>query len=195
MTKPFGVCFLFLLVAGWLRADQVELKNGDRYLGNVLSLTPDALVLQSEVLGKLVLPRSKVATITFGPAPTSGQSTSPTNALIHAPQGAIINTNSNLAAALGKLGGNTNFIGQVREQFLNGAGPEANKKFDDTLNGLMNGKLDLNSLRAEAKSSADQLRALKHDLGNEGGESLDAYLDILENFLKETAPDTNKTGQ
>jgi hypothetical protein len=38
------------------------------------------------------------------------------------------------------------------------------------------------------------LRALKRDLGPEAGDSLDAYLDVLDNFLKETAAEpTNAT--
>jgi hypothetical protein len=55
------------------------------------------------------------------------------------------------------------------------------------VNGLMSGELNLNDLRREAKSSADQLRELKRDLGPEAGESIDAYLGVLDNFLKETA--------
>jgi len=51
----------------------------------------------------------------------------------------------------------------------------------------MSGKLNLNDLRREAKTSADQLRALKRDLGPDAGESLDIYLNVLDGFLKETA--------
>ena len=55
-----------VLATTWLWADQVEMQNGDRYLGKVLSLTTDKLVIQSDVLGKLTLPRDKVALITLG---------------------------------------------------------------------------------------------------------------------------------
>jgi hypothetical protein len=65
--------------------------------------------------------------------------------------------------------------------------PEAASNYDEMVNGLMSGKLNMDELRREAKSSADQLRALKRDLGPEAGDSLDAYLDVLDNFLKETA--------
>jgi len=58
----------------------------------------------------------------------------------------------------------------------------------------MSGELNLNDLRREAKSSADQLRELKRDLGSEAGDSIDAYLGVLDNFLKETAAEpTNAT--
>ncbi|HEU0038849.1 MAG TPA: hypothetical protein VFR76_06220, partial [Verrucomicrobiae bacterium] len=60
-----AVLVLWLAMVG-LCADQVEMQNGDRYLGKVLSLTTDQLVLQSDVLGKLTLPRDKVALITLG---------------------------------------------------------------------------------------------------------------------------------
>ena len=65
----------------------------------------------------------------------------------------------------------------------------AASNYDAMLNGLMSGKLNINDLRREAKSSADQLRALKRDLGPEAGDSLDSYLEVLDNFLKETAPE------
>ena len=72
--------------------------------------------------------------------------------------------------------------------------PEAAGKYDEMVNGLMSGELNLNDLRREAKSSADQLRELKRDLGPEAGDSIDAYLVVLDNFLKETAAEpTNAT--
>src|SRR5438270_6973991 len=54
-----------------LRADQVEMQNGDRYVGTVLSLGTNTLVLHSEVLGDLTLPRGKVALITLRPGPVT----------------------------------------------------------------------------------------------------------------------------
>src|SRR5580658_1630247 len=57
---------LFLFVAGGLEADQVEMQNGDRYAGKVISMTAETVILQSDVLGKLTLPRSKVANVNLG---------------------------------------------------------------------------------------------------------------------------------
>ena len=65
LSGTASVLLLWLAAVG-LRADQVEMQNGDRYVGNVLSLTADKLVIQSEVLGKLTIPRDKVALITLG---------------------------------------------------------------------------------------------------------------------------------
>jgi len=173
-----------------LRADQVQMQNGDRYVGKVLSVTADTLVIQSEMLGKVSLPRAKVVSITLGAAPVLAAAPAPTNRPANVPQAALANTNDDLSAALRSLGANTNFIQQVQGQILGDAGPDANKKYNELVGGLMSGKLNLNDIRNEAKSSADQLRQLKHDLGPEAGDSLDAYLDILDNFLKETGPNT-----
>src|SRR5712691_661739 len=50
----------------FLRADQVEMQNGDRYAGKVLALNTNTVVLQSDVLGLVNLPREKVANIALG---------------------------------------------------------------------------------------------------------------------------------
>ena len=168
------------------RGDQVQMQNGDRYFGRVLSLNTNTLVLQSDVLGSVRLPRGKVALITLG-------TVTPTNAAgaLGAPDNrpaAPTNDVLDLSTSLRALGANTNFIRQVQAQFLGDAGPEANNKFNEMVGGLMSGKLTLNDIRTEAKSAADQLRHLKGDLGDDAGWAFDGYLTILENFLRETAP-------
>jgi hypothetical protein len=180
---------LFLFVAGGLRADQVEMQNGDRYAGKVISMTAETVILQSDVLGKLTLPRSKVANVNLGATvaasvavPRVAQSTNQTNAAAIAPT----NANPDITQALRNLGANTNFIEQVRHQFLSEAGPEANNKYDELVGGLLSGKLDMNSLRTEAKAAADKIKALKQQ-GGDVGEPLDSYLAVLDNFLKQTA--------
>ena len=57
----------------------------------------------------------------------------------------------------------------------------------------MSGKLSADDIRAEAKSAADQLRGLKREGGEEAGFAADAYLSILDHFLKETAPSGSTT--
>src|SRR6266550_3609214 len=185
-----GLLFILFLATSWLRADQVEMQNGDRYLGTVLSLDTNTLVLRSPVLGKVNLPRGQVALITLGtggatnlPRSLSAAKREPT-----APSIPITNGITDLSAPLRQLGANTNFIEQVRAQFLADAGPEANNKFNGMVSGLLSGRLTVNDIRIEAKSAADQLKELKLDLGEDGGWALDGYLTILENFLRETAP-------
>ena len=147
--------------------------NGDRYSGRVLSVTADTVVLQSEVLGKINVPRKKVANLAFGTnaaapnaATNAARLSAPTNLPTAASFAALANTNADLSAALRHPGANTNFVRQIREQLLAGS-PEAASKYDELVNGLMTGELNLNDIRREAKSSADQLRALKRDLGSE----------------------------
>ncbi|MGP8200550.1 MAG: hypothetical protein ACLQU4_13730 [Limisphaerales bacterium] len=180
---------LLLLIAVGLKADQVQMQNGDRYAGKVLSMTANAVVLQSDVLGRITLPRGKVAAINLGAIATSpvvqplvARATNQTGAASLV----LTNANPDIAAALRQLGGNTNFIEQIRKQFLSEAGPEANDKFDEMVAGLMSGKIDMNSLRAQAKAAADQIRALKSQ--GDVGEPPDSYLAILDNFLKQTVP-------
>lgn len=189
-VASIGALLCLALATVWLRADQVEMQNGDRYLGKVLSLTTDTLVIQSDVLGKVSLPRGKVALITLGTSTTTNlvRVASPTSDKANVPAAALTNTNTDVSSALRSLGANTNVIQQVRGQLLNGAGADANKKFDELLSGMANGSLDLNDIRTQARSAASQLRALKGELGQDSSEALDGYLNILDNFLKEISP-------
>jgi hypothetical protein len=168
-------------------ADQIVMQNGDRYAGKVLYVNTDNLVLQSEVLGRVQLPRSKVSAITFGSAITNGLSPSPfqTNSVRPLASVSTTNADADLSASLRQLGTQTNLIQQVQRQFLAGAGPEANDTFNQLLGGLMSGKVSLGDLRAQAQSAADQLRALKGDLGEDAGVAVDGYLAILDQFLRE----------
>ncbi len=55
MRKMVALTFAFLSVFA-ARADQVEMKNGDRYNGHVLSLTADSVVLENEIWGRSPCP-------------------------------------------------------------------------------------------------------------------------------------------
>jgi hypothetical protein len=183
------VAVLALAAAGG-RADQVAMQNGDRYTGSVLSLSAESVVVQSELLGKVTLPRSKVTFIGFGtnvPASFARPAT-PVPARFNAGAAASTNAAPDASSALRSLGAHTDLIQQVREQYLGAAGIEANRKYDEMLNGLMSGKLTLDDLRAQARSAADQLRAFKRELGGDDAGELDSDLTILEKFVKETAP-------
>jgi hypothetical protein len=184
----FGTALAVWAMGLELRADQVEMQNGDRYVGKVVSLNGDALVLQSEVLGKVQLVRSKVTQISFGPIAAASRSgplfaTNVQGRVVTTPGG----TNSELAS-LRQLGGNTNLIRQVQQQFLSDAGPEANEKFNELLGGLLSGKVTVTDLRAQAKAAADQVRGLRKELGEDAGPMLDGYLAILDKFVQEGAP-------
>jgi hypothetical protein len=175
-----------------LQADQVVMQNGDTLNGTVLSVSTNVLVLQNENLGKVTLPRSKVANIVFGSgmAKTAG---------LPVPVPAASRTGSapDLTSALRGLRDQTNLIQQVQSQVLGSAGPGAIGKFNDLLDGLSTGKIDMNDLRAQAQATAEQLQSLKKDLGPGDSAEADSYLAILNDFLQETAPTNiaaNSTG-
>lgn len=181
---------MVLVIPLWVCAEQIEMRNGDRYVGQVLSLNTDTVVLQNEVLGTVRLPRSKVAQITLGPE--AATNSVPQASSANGPVGAAATLRTNVApdlpAGLRQIGAHTNLIRQVQGKFLGDAGPEANQKFDELLSGLMSGKITVDDVRAQAKTAADQLRALKRDSGEDAGFAADTYLAILDHFLNETAP-------
>ncbi len=175
----FGVLCLSWLVLT-CSADQVEMQNGDRYTGRVLSLDDKSLVLQNDFLGKLTLPRDKVAVVQLGLArPTIPPALTSTNAAARS-RGAL-QTNSFAS----DLASHSNLISQVQKQFLTGAEPAAQQKFNDLVSGLLNGTITVEDVQREARTAADQVRALKKELGPDAGLALDGYLAILDQFLKE----------
>jgi hypothetical protein len=190
-----GMIFMFI-TAPRLSADEVDMQNGDRYIGKVLSVSADAVVLKSDELGKITVPRKNVTAMAFGtnavaPKAASNAATvsAPTN-LPAAPSTAELSgTNADLSAAFRNLTADTNIVAQIRQQMLAG-NPAATGKFDEMVNGLLDGSMNMNDLRREAQSDADQLRALKHDLGPDAGDSIDGYLEVLDDFLKESDSST-----
>src|SRR5215469_6384561 len=68
-SKPLfarSAIILTLIVAPGLRADVLEMQNGDRYSGKVISVSPDTVVLTNEVLGQITVPRSRVTSLSVG---------------------------------------------------------------------------------------------------------------------------------
>jgi hypothetical protein len=187
---------LVVLVAGslWsanpLRADQVVMENGDKYNGKVLSLTTNTLVLQSENLGSIALPRARITSILLGPGAAATAPPAAASANPPARPSAPSTTNSvaDLPSALRGLRSQTNLIQQVQSQILGSAGPEATGKFNELLDGLSTGKIGLGDLRTEVQTAVNQLRSLKKDVGPDAESEVESYLAILEEFLKETAP-------
>jgi hypothetical protein len=168
------------LLPAVLRADVIELVNGDRYYGSLIGVTQTNVELKSEIQGKVNIPRDKVATIMF--RETAAQRADVAKSIT----GKKNAKTSALADELRAQGINPKDIGKVPEEILSGANPEATAQFKDMVAGLMTGQLSVDSIRAQAQKSVEEIHAMKEDLGEEGGELLDGYLLILENFLKET---------
>lgn len=195
----FGI-FLFSRLAN---ADQVNMQNGERYIGKVVTFSNDTVVVQSEVLGTLLVPRSKIAAIVFG---TNALATPIQPTVAAAPKAFGAKTSvpgstahPDLTTAIQQLRTDTNATRQVQrqvqQQILAGADPQATEKFNEMVNGLMNGSLNVDDIRAQAKSAADQLRAAKKEFGDDAGFAIDGYLAVLDGFLRETAttPATSPT--
>lgn len=190
-----------------VRADLLELTNGDHYRGTVISMTSSHVVFKSEVQGLVTLPREKVATIIFRPvvappvttvpkpaAPDSGTNVNFVNPATNAPAAAPISSQASLVIQqLRQQGVDPTLIQQVQEQIFGKSSPEAAKKFDEMMSGLMTGRLSVQDIRKQAQSSIEQIRAAKKELGSDAGDMLDGYLDILEKFVQESASEPNIT--
>ena len=182
-----GMVFIFATALD-LRADRVEMRNGDNYFGKVVSMSAEAVVLDSEVLGKITVPRKSVAALAFGTNAAAPVSI-PTNHPATPTLAALMKTNAELSTMLRGPGTNAVSISEIRTRMLAG-NPEALGKFNEMVAGLASGKLSVDDIRREAKSAAEQLREMKRELGPEAAGSFEGYLDILDNFLKETSPAT-----
>jgi len=212
MNVTFARFHMGLIIAVFLasgaRADQLELQNGDRLSGKVLSMSADTVLLESQLLGKVKVPRSSVISLVIGTNQPSSKETptaQPVGRMIPSvgvPPASLQPTNAELFASPVSPGADTNVIRQIREQML-GGNPAAAAKFDELAGGLMSGKLTLDDLRREARTAAGQLRELKRDFPD-AAESLDAYLGVLETFLNEpdnkpsaatSSPRATKQGQ
>jgi hypothetical protein len=199
-----------------LRADVIELTNGDHYRGKVLGMDSNYVIFNSEIQGKVHLPRSKVAQITFVEVPprvarsNSAAATAPVAApganapmilssptaptagapVVAAPSAAHATgaTADDVIAQMRKEGVQPQLINQVQEQIFGKASPEASQKFEELMSGLMSGQISVQDLRKQAQSAIQQARDAKKDLGGDAGEMLDGYIGILEKFVNETAP-------
>ena len=189
------IAVLVLFVSLCPRADQIDMQNGDHYIGRILSLTTNTVVLQSDVLGTVTLPRGKIALLTLGASASTNLpvAAAGVNAQVQAPVVPPA-TAPKLPALTKAPASDKNLIQKVESQYLSEATPEARQKFNQMAGGLLTGRLSVNDIRKEAKSAADQLRALKADAGDDTG-MIHTYLAILDNFLKESPPTEVRGGK
>ncbi|MEK7685333.1 MAG: hypothetical protein AAB466_07925 [Verrucomicrobiota bacterium] len=170
---------LLLLWFAAAKADQVEMENGDRYIGKVLLVDDKEVRLQNEIHGPMRLPRAKVVLISFRENAATAKPASPQSSA-----GKPVATD---ALPQDQIGGiDPKLLKQVEQEILGGAGPEANSMFTDIMKGYMSGAISLEDIRARARTSLAELKSLKDDLGEEVGPLLDGYVAILEKFVNET---------
>jgi hypothetical protein len=192
------------------KADSLDLVNGDHYQGTVVSVTQSNVVLQSDILGSISLPRNKVIQINFGnaaivaaPKPANNAIASNMTAagpslVLQGPQSAAsapgaVPQNEVVINQMRREGVDPDLMKQVQEEILGQGNPAANAKFNEIMGGLMSGKLSVTDIRAQAQESIQQIKEAKQQLGPEIGDSLDGYLSILQNFVNETATNTTLT--
>ena len=72
--------------------------------------------------------------------------------------------------------------------------PGARSYFDQTLQGLITGRLDIHDIRQEAIKARDGLKDIQKDLGTDGA-ALNGYLMILEGFLEQTEGSSTNVGR
>lgn len=174
-----------LVVTSRAYADVVQMQNGDVYNGKVLSLGESSLILQNEVLGRITLPREKIASVVF-----REQLQASNVALLGTNQTVLAQTNRPGKGPLSQLAGSGDLIKKIEDQYLLGADAAAHQKFNDLVSGLISGSVTMDDLRREAKTAAEQARALKKDAGPDAAFVIDGYLSILDQFLREV-PDAS----
>ncbi|MDX1951719.1 MAG: hypothetical protein SFY81_06015 [Verrucomicrobiota bacterium] len=160
-----------------LFADSIDLQNGDRYNGKVLSLDQSQVRFESEVNGVMAIPRERIKTIHLGGTPQA-----PTLSAIPVP--APQKTNG--------IAIDPQTLAQVQRDLLGTASPEASQMFSQMVQGLSDGTLKIGDLQKQAAESLAQLRELQKEIGDDDENPLlNQYATILENFIKRAG--TNQT--
>lgn len=178
------ICFLAAcLLAGTVggqAADIVEMTNGDRYAGNVVSVTSSNVILQSEVQGRIVLPRAKVARLLM--RETSATEIKP------APVAAASTNLPSVATLRGAQAGASVDASKKRiEALLGQADPSAAAEFNKMAAALMTGGLTEKDLKVQAQAALKQVEELKKQQGGTADETLEGYIAILKSFVGDSS--------
>lgn len=169
-----------ILSFSWLRGDVIECDNGDCYNGKVLSLDEKKVSLQNEIAGTLTIPRSRIVSISFRDKPV-------------AQKPAILGSATNRAAPRpGAMQIDPGAVQKVQNELLSTANPEANQMFNEMVQGLMSGQMNMADIRKKAQTTLQELRVLQKELGDdETADLLNTYGAILEGFVNQAPGRTN----
>jgi hypothetical protein len=200
--------------ASLAQADSVELVNGDVLNGKVVSLDDRELRLTSDIHGELTIRRDKVAAIGFGdrkitrPAAVADRATGRggANSRTNATSGQA-STSLTVPVAPGSVedvvrqlraqGLNVEQVGNLQKELPLLKEPGVKKYFDDTLQGLIQGDINVSDVRKDAIRVREEYRKTAKSLGPEGertlNQALGGYLQILDNFIRETEPKKEDT--
>ena len=167
-----------LLFIPFVQADVIECDNGDRYHGKVLSMDDKKVVLKNDITGTLNIPRARIVSLSF-----RDQATTPTAART-SPVIAPVSPAKQLESA--------SAIQQVLNDYLSTATPEANRMYNEMVQSLMSGQMNMADLRNKAQTALQELKSLQKELGDdETAQLLNSYGAILESFLRQAPVQTN----
>ncbi len=181
-----------------VQADLIETKTGDLYNGTLISMDAHNLIMTNEILGRITLPRNKIARITLAPAPALSASAVATNPIVPMPATNTAAKARSLLQQPASVAGSLNIMQWVQQELLTGADPTAQAKFQALAGGLLSGQISEAQIRAEAQTASQQLRQLKKVLGDDFGDELEGCLNILDHFLSQpvsTAPISNSVAR
>ena len=171
--------FSLLIFAQSVIADIIECDNGDRYNGKVVSMDEKNVTLRNEIAGTISIPRNRIISISFRDQTQPRPVTAP-----------IVSTNRPSAAQGFQF--DSAAVQKVQNELLATATPEATQMFNEMVQGLMGGQMNVGDIRNKAQSTLQELRELQKDLGDdETAALLNSYGAILENFLRQSGASTN----
>jgi hypothetical protein len=186
-------CFfscLVTLACQPLRADILELVNGDHYSGTVISMTPTNVEFRSDIQGLVKIPRDKVAGMSFRPTvvakPIARPATVPPPAPAAASATASNTPSSAVIEQMRQQGVDPKMMDQIQKQLMGTSTPETTKMFNEMVGGLTSGSLSVQDIRSQAQKAIKDIQSAKKDLGGESSELLDGYAAILQSFINET---------
>lgn len=173
MRTLLPLLFSLIVASTVIRADVVECDNGDRYNGKVLSMDEKEVKLQNDIAGTITIPRVRIVGIQFRQMPARVANRAATNAAAIGAQPPTWD-----AAALER----------IQNEYLATATPEANQMFQQMVQGMQSGQMNLGDLRARAAATLRDLRAAQKESGDDAlGGILESYGEVLESFLQQTA--------
>jgi hypothetical protein len=179
MRAGFILAGLLLFIA-FVQADVIECDNGDRYHGKVISMDDKKVVLKNDITGTLNIPRARIVSLAFREHATTPAAAKAVGAPVTAP------------ASPAKQLESTSAIQQVQNDYLSGASPEANRMYNEMVQSLMSGQMNMADLRSKAQTTLQELKSLQKELGDdETAQLLNSYGAILESFLKQAPAQTN----
>lgn len=177
---------LLVAAASSLRADTIQLSNGDTLNGRVVSLDAKTLRLRSEIHGELSVPRSKVAAIYFGSV--KPPVAKPPLAAAAAQPAAVGTVQQALGALQGQGALNAQQMNDLQKLMPLLDTPEGQKLLTEKLNGLLTGTLSVEDIRRDAVTARRQITDLQKELGPAADPSLNSYLHLIDQFLQQTGP-------